>query len=218
MSGVAGLEIVNDDGTRIPFAVVAEDKDTDIALLKAETTFSSVVSFGFKGQDPVMGEFLADIGDDGEVFSQAVSALNGFNSNAAANQAFLGVGGDDRPEGGITVTSVVEGGPAEEAGIAIDDVLLKLDGENIDNLMSLVTMINIRKPGEKVDIEGVRDAETTTWEVTLLARKDVVDNNGQPRKKKKKDAENGPKPHLGMSGTSEETGGMRVTKVELDGP
>lgn len=56
--------------------------------------------------------------------------------------------------------------PALEAGIMRDDVLVSIDGEEIDSV-DLDSILEEREPGEVVEIEVRRHDETRTFDVTL---------------------------------------------------
>ncbi len=54
--------------------------------------------------------------------------------------------------GGAIVTQVVEGGPADRAGIQAGDLILAIDGVRIDEQNSLRQVIGRRAPGDRVAI------------------------------------------------------------------
>jgi serine protease Do len=57
------------------------------------------------------------------------------------------------PEGAFVV-EVINGSPAEEAGIKPDDIIVKLDGKEIkEETGGLAKVISEKKPGDRVSIE-----------------------------------------------------------------
>lgn len=50
---------------------------------------------------------------------------------------------------GALVTDVVEGGPADQAGIVSEDIILKVNGKSIENPSSLRNFISLLEPGQK---------------------------------------------------------------------
>ena len=66
--------------------------------------------------------------------------------------------GDDQefgyrlPSSGAYVTSVVTGGPAEKAGLKQGDVILSVDGTNVDPLHNLSELIGAKKIGDTVTL------------------------------------------------------------------
>lgn len=70
---------------------------------------------------------------------------------------------------GAYVVEVVEGSPADQAGIKENDILTKLDGEAIkEETGGLASLINKRKVGDSVRIELWRDGQTPTVSATLV--------------------------------------------------
>ena len=82
---------------------------------------------------------------------------------------------------GVYVDTVVEGGPAEEAGIKKGDVITKIDGTAIDAYKDLVDRLEYYEAGENVELEVYRaqDGEYNAQKisVTLGAKKDAPSTN-----------------------------------------
>jgi S1-C subfamily serine protease len=68
---------------------------------------------------------------------------------------------------GAYVTSVIEGSPAGLAGIEIDDIITKFDGQELTEKNTLADEIGKKAPGDKVEVEIWRNGETTKLTVTL---------------------------------------------------
>jgi serine protease Do len=64
--------------------------------------------------------------------------------------------GVDRPRGAL-VGQVLDGGPAEKAGIKTGDVILSVDGKVVERSAQLPGVISAIKPGESAKIEVWRD-------------------------------------------------------------
>lgn len=62
---------------------------------------------------------------------------------------------------------VVDGSPADVAGIRGGDIITKIDGEAIKSNKSLITLINHYKPGDKVKLTVLRDGKIITLNATL---------------------------------------------------
>ncbi|WP_444147056.1 S1C family serine protease [Blautia stercoris] len=82
---------------------------------------------------------------------------------------------------GVYVDTVVEGGPAEKAGIKKGDVITKIDGTAIDAYKDLVDRLEYYEAGETVELEVYRaqDGEYNAQKisVTLGAKKDAPSTN-----------------------------------------
>ncbi len=71
---------------------------------------------------------------------------------------------------GAVVTRVVEDTPADKAGLQEYDVIVKVNGEKIDDSQSLTNMIGSYKPGDKVELTVIRDGSPRTLTVELEQR------------------------------------------------
>jgi serine protease Do len=61
-------------------------------------------------------------------------------------------------DGGVAVTGVVPGGPAEKAGVERGDLILSVDGETVSNLRELYAAIWRKGPGETVGLQVLRES------------------------------------------------------------
>jgi len=68
---------------------------------------------------------------------------------------------------GALIRQVEEGGAADEAGIRHGDIVLKVDGRNINSAAELRLSIAQKPPGERVAVEIFRGGERTTKQVVL---------------------------------------------------
>jgi serine protease Do len=71
---------------------------------------------------------------------------------------------------GVTVSSVVAGGPAEEAGLKVGDTIVSVEGKKVTKGDELVSDIASRKPGSKVGLGFVRNGKTQETNVTIADR------------------------------------------------
>ena len=76
----------------------------------------------------------------------------------------------DRPGGGARITSMSAGGPADKAGLAINDVIVRVGNERITDLADLVAAVARRRPGDPVDITFWRLTHRIHREVQLVER------------------------------------------------
>ena len=101
--------------------------------------------------------------------------------DGTAEHAFLGLGpGAITPQiaeqlglpqdDGVVVLSVVDGGPADEAGLRPGDVLVRLGEEVLRSPEDLLGSLRRLNPGDSVTIEFLRGGELQTTEATLADR------------------------------------------------
>lgn len=68
---------------------------------------------------------------------------------------------------GIFVTGVQSNGPAAQAGLQQGDVIVAINGKEIDNNASLGDVLATKAPGNKVSVSVYRDNQQLTFNVTL---------------------------------------------------
>ncbi len=68
---------------------------------------------------------------------------------------------------GARVMSVGEASPAEKAGLRADDVVVRYDGEPINSIAELFTLVQRSRVGETVEIEIWRDGQQQTVRATI---------------------------------------------------
>jgi putative serine protease PepD len=74
-----------------------------------------------------------------------------------------------RPPTGLAVTAVVPGGPADDAGLEVGDVITEIDGQTADNTEQLVLVSLRHAAGDAVPVAYLRDGRARTTELTLAA-------------------------------------------------
>src|ERR1035437_386359 len=71
---------------------------------------------------------------------------------------------------GVTVSDVVSGSPADQAGLKVGDTITSIEGKNLKNGDDLVADIASRKPGSKVKLAFVRNCKKQDATVTIADR------------------------------------------------
>ena len=85
--------------------------------------------------------------------------------------AYLGTVPDframDATEGGVLLSDVRAGGPAERAGIRGGDRIVSIAGTQIQNLYDMTYALQDNRPGQTVEVTVTRGGETITFRATL---------------------------------------------------
>jgi serine protease Do len=88
---------------------------------------------------------------------------------------------------GAAVSNVEEGSPAGKAGLEVGDVILKIDGRNVEGSADLSRTIRALKPGSKVNLNVWRGGKARDLTVTVAEFKDeeakTADKGGKSPKK-----------------------------------
>lgn len=72
---------------------------------------------------------------------------------------------------GVLVSDIVDGSPAEDAGLRQEDVVLRFDGKRIRNARDLTRALGRRKPGDRVKLEIIRDGKRKKIHVRIGKRR-----------------------------------------------
>jgi type II secretory pathway component PulC len=79
----------------------------------------------------------------------------------------------DIPDGvGLLVAEVVDGGPAQKAGLKKNDILVKIDGKDVKGEESLAAFIKTAKPGQEATLTVIRKAKEQAVKVTVGEKKE----------------------------------------------
>lgn len=76
-----------------------------------------------------------------------------------------------RESGGILLSGVMPGSPAEGAGLAAGDLIVEMDGRALDGIQDFQEVLASHAPGDVVPVKYVRNGETRSANVTLAERK-----------------------------------------------
>jgi Do/DeqQ family serine protease len=111
---------------------------------------------------------------------------------------------------GALVSDIQPGSAAEQAGLQVDDIIVRVDNRKIDDSRALSNAIGLKGSGEKVRIELLRNGETRTVTATL-GQRTLTQSTGEEI-------------HPGLSGaqfaaeTATGSGGIEVTDVDPGSP
>ena len=73
-------------------------------------------------------------------------------------------------QSGVTISNVVAGSPAEQAGLKVGDTIVAIDGKPVKNGDELVSDIAGRKPGSKANMSFIRGGKKQQTTVTIADR------------------------------------------------
>ena len=90
--------------------------------------------------------------------------------------AYLGVGLEDEPaeDGGVPLSEIADGGPADDAGLRAGDVIVAVGGDEVATPEDVRDAIDSRDPGDEVEVRVRRGDDTRTVTVTLGERPATV--------------------------------------------
>ena len=92
--------------------------------------------------------------------------------DGTVEHAYLGVRMSDEPNGGARIVEVTNGGPADDAGLEVGDVVVSAGGEDVQTSDDVRAAVTSRKPGDELELEVRRGNDTETLTAELENRPD----------------------------------------------
>jgi S1-C subfamily serine protease len=90
-------------------------------------------------------------------------------------RAFVGLVLVEEPDGGgVRVTQVISGSPADDAGLKKDDVITDVDGRSVTSVDDVRSALENKSPGDRVTFSVRRDGQDEEVTVTLGRRAEAL--------------------------------------------
>jgi S1-C subfamily serine protease len=124
------------------------------------------VSLGFAIPAPTVTSVVEQLVETGRA-RHAYLAIRPAQVTPQLDEAF-GLGA----ERGVLVREVIDGGPADEAGMRAGDVIVRFDGDEIETVEDLFAKLREVEPGDEVELAVVRDGDERELTVELGERSD----------------------------------------------
>ncbi len=113
--------------------------------------------------------------------NQVLEVVRQIIQNGSVIRGWLGVEGVDLNEQmlariglpdiqGVLITDVFDRGPAEMSGIRVGDILTHIDKQAIRDVRDVLDIIARGRPGDKINISGIRERQSFVTEATLGQR------------------------------------------------
>ncbi|MDB4695129.1 M28 family peptidase [bacterium] len=83
--------------------------------------------------------------------------------------AYMGISLANR-QGSVVISGLVQGAPAERAGLKAGDVLQKLGDKSVKSSQEVLEFMRSRSPGQKMPVTVKRDGESMSVTIDLVAR------------------------------------------------
>lgn len=143
--------------------IVAIHQDTDLALLKIDARGLPVAEWRLSG-DPPVGGWLATPGLDDLPISVGVVSVG--RREIKKQPGVLGITIADEDEG-ARITRIFSNSGAERAGLKVGDIVVAVDGTQIESSAALTGFIRSQLPGQTLKVTVRRGDSTEEFRVTL---------------------------------------------------
>jgi len=153
-------------GKTVEATIIATDSETDLALLKVETTTALKTTDWGRDFDPRLGRWVVTPATGGVVSTVGIVSAAPRQIPAEKVSGVLGVqlemGG-----GPARIKEVFEDSGAKAAGLKPGDVITRCDDRDTPDGPSLMARLRATKPGEEVTLKVRREDKTETIKATL---------------------------------------------------
>ncbi len=68
---------------------------------------------------------------------------------------------------GVVIGTITEGGAAEDVGLKVNDVIIKIDNKSMDNSALVQEYISKKRPGDEVKVTIIRDGNKEVFDIVL---------------------------------------------------
>ncbi|MBF0329852.1 MAG: DegQ family serine endoprotease [Nitrospirae bacterium] len=126
-----------------------------------------------------------------------------------------------KDENGALLVDVVEGGPADKAGLKRGDVITEYDGKKIENPSLFKNMVASTKPGKTVRVRLIRDGSVLTTNVVvgeLQGEQEAVAVQQTDNSLKGVGVQDLTEEHLKKMNITKKLKGVVVTEIEAQSP
>ena len=142
---------------------------TDLALLKIDAEALNVIRWSDKPASEVGNWVVSPRAQSGKTAVGVVSTLE--LRQIKRSQAFVGIRmAEDKDGKGIRVTAVVNRSPADIAGLLVQDVIFKLDGQPVKKREEFLNILGQFDAGDRITLDVIRYNEKIQVRVTLTER------------------------------------------------
>jgi S1-C subfamily serine protease len=122
------------------------------------------VAIGFAVPSPTVRDVVTQLLESGRVRHPFVGILPASLTSDIASSLRVGT------DAGVLVLGLVPGGPAEQAGLRVGDVIVAVDGQAVESAEEFLASVRGHRPGDQIQVEVVRDGQRQTIEVVLTER------------------------------------------------
>ncbi len=145
--------------------IIGTDRDEDLALLKLKMGKKQLPAVKWlpSGSPPV-GSFLATTGLD--ELPLAIGVLSVGPRRIQHQRGFLGVGLDEADAGPV-INEVIPQSAAASAGLKLHDVIMQVNGTQVQKPMAMIRLISRLRPGDEVKLKVKRAEEELDFRIRL---------------------------------------------------
>lgn len=144
------IKIELNNGSSYDAEVYGIDPDTDLALLRIDAKELPAINWSDE-PSPTIGKWVAT--PDGKGGTLTVGVVSVDVRRIPPGGGFLGIlPAESRNGQGVRISQVTAGKPAAKAGLLVNDIILKIDDEDIPNTPKLRDVLKNYSEGDLIDL------------------------------------------------------------------
>lgn len=128
---------------------------------------NNVEGMGFANPVNEVVNIVSQLEKDGKVSRPSIGIVGRSMSELALYRNFYGNIVIPNVEKGLYIQEVVSNGPAQKAGLQAGDVIVKFDGQEVDQFKDFRQMLYQHKKGDTISVSVYRNNKTLDFKVTL---------------------------------------------------
>lgn len=169
-----GLECEFHDGRIVPAKVIDKLDAYDLALIKLEAT--GLTPANFAEHDAAIGLLVAAVGVDEDPLATGVISIAARSLSDKGKGALGIIFATDKDESqkGVWIGKVIANCPAAQAGLKEGDLILTVNGTEVDFPFQLQKIVAAMKPGDTVKLRYSREGKEADIEFTLTSREELT--------------------------------------------
>ncbi|MFM1560278.1 MAG: trypsin-like peptidase domain-containing protein [Roseibacillus sp.] len=177
IEGAKDLNVRVDQAHFKSVKVVATTVEWDVALLKVEAEDLVPVTWS-NAEEPTHGTWVVSNGSTSRTRRRVRVGIISANAREVGGKAPVVLGitlKTDKEDNTLSIREVQDESGAAAAGLEAGDVILSADGKEVGKIEELLEVLSDKEPGDRVKIVVKRDDEEKEFDVELLAREKVFE-------------------------------------------
>lgn len=158
------IEVRLQDGTKLPGVVKIRRPELDLALIKIDRVELPAIRWSNDTQVP-LGGWIASA--DARSLPLALGVVSVEKRNIQKQRPLLGIQLSSFHQGPL-VENVVVGSGADRAGIREGDVIIKIDGKEVQTRQEVLNLLMSFQAGRKITIDVNRDSKSIAFEAQMM--------------------------------------------------
>src|SRR5207244_4402738 len=160
----ASFDVIFSDNRVVKNAkLIGRDDKTDVAILQVPAQGLKAAALANSDSAPV-GTTVAAIGSALGQLQNTVTTGIEYNLLTPRLAASLSLPSDTQ---GVIISQILPGSPAAQSGLKVNDVITKINTQQIDGAHPITLILLHTRPGDKVTLTIIRDGKQQTVDLTL---------------------------------------------------